>query len=102
MLTIGRVSVLRSEPSAPNMAEQQDGLDYDLWVDTALTMGPTSQLGYSLNTTMPRGHADSEFASVNATRYTGGGTSVPKDMDSLAADHTLTACPDLEKTRAIE
>ena len=100
--TIGQVSVLRFEPSAPNAAEQQDGLNYDLWADTALTTGPTGQLSYSLSTTMPREHADSEFASVNAARYAGGDTNVPKDVDSLAADHTSTARSDLEKARAIE
>ena len=100
--TIGQVSVLRFDPSAPNAAEQQDGLNYDLWADTALTTGPTGQLSYSLSTTMPREHADSEFASVNAARYAGGDTNVPKDVDSLAADHTSTARSDLEKARAIE
>ena len=100
--TIGQVSVLRFEPSAPNAAEQQDGLNYDLWADTALTTGPTGQLSYSLSTTMPREHADSEFASVNAARYAGGDTNVPKDVDSLAADHTSTARSDLVKARAIE
>mgnify|MGYP000845723089 FL=1 len=100
--TFGEVSVLRFEPSDPGAAEQQKGLNYDLWAETALTTGPTGQFNYSLSTTMPRDHEDSEFASVDAARYTGTDTNVPKDVDSLASEHTTSARSDLEKARAIE
>ena len=100
--TIGQVHVLRFDEGDPNAAAQQKGLNYDLWAETALTTGPAGQMGYTMSLSMPRDHADSEYASVEATRYAGGDTNVPKDVDTLAAEHTTTARSDLEKARAIE
>ena len=100
--TIGQVHVLRFDEGDPNAAAQQKGLNYDLWAETALTTGPAGQMGYTMSLSMPREHADSEYASVEATRYAGGDTNVPKDVDTLAAEHTTTARSDLEKARAIE
>ena len=100
--TIGQVHVLRFDEGDPNAAAQQKGLNYDLWAETALTTGPAGQMGYTMSLSMPRDHADSEYASVEATRYVGGDTNVPKDVDTLAAEHTTTARSDLEKARAIE
>ena len=100
--TIGQVHVLEFDPSDPLAADQQKGLNYDLWAETALTTGPAGEMGYTMSLTMPRDHADSEFASVEAARYAGGDTNVPKDVDTLAAEHTTTARSDLEKARAIE
>lgn len=100
--TIGRVHVLRFDEGDPNAAAQQKGLNYDLWAETALTTGPAGEMGYTMSLSMPREHADSEYASVEATRYAGGDTNVPKDVDTLAAEHTTTARSDLEKARAIE
>ena len=100
--TIGQVHVLEFDPSDPLAADQQKGLNYDLWAETALTTGPAGEMGYTMSLTMPRDRADAEFASVEAARYTGGDTNVPKDVDTLAAEHTLTARSDLEKARAIE
>lgn len=100
--TIGQVHVLRFDEGAPNAAAQQKGLNYDLWAETALTTGPAGEMGYTMSLSMPREHADSEYASVEATRYAGGDTNVPKDVDTLAAEHTTTARSDLEKARAIE
>lgn len=100
--TIGQVHVLRFDEGDPNAAAQQKGLNYDLWAETALTTGPAGEMGYTMSLSMPREHADSEYASVEATRYAGGDTNVPKDVDTLAAEHTTTARSDLEKARAIE
>lgn len=100
--TIGQVHVLRFDEGDPNAAAQQKGLNYDLWAETALTTGPAGEMGYTTSLSMPREHADSEYASVEATRYAGGDTNVPKDVDTLAAEHTTTARSDLEKARAIE
>ena len=100
--TIGQVHVLEFDPSDPLAADQQKGLNYDLWAETALTTGPAGEMGYTMSLTMPRDRADAEFASVEAARYAGGDTNVPKDVDTLAAEHTLTARSDLEKARAIE
>ena len=100
--TIGQVHVLEFDPNDPLSADQQKGLNYDLWAETALTTGPAGEMGYTMSLTMPRDHADSEFASVEATRYVGGDTNVPKDVDTLAAEHTTSARSDLEKARAIE
>ena len=100
--TIGQVYVLRFDEGDPNAAAQQKGLNYDLWAETALTTGPAGEMGYTMSLSMPREHADSEYASVEATRYAGGDTNVPKDVDTLAAEHTTTARSDLEKARAIE
>ncbi|MGP1498378.1 MAG: transglutaminase-like domain-containing protein [Schaalia odontolytica] len=100
--TIGQVHVLEFDPSDPLSADQQKGLNYDLWAETALTTGPAGEMGYTMSLTMPRDRADSEFASVEATRYVGGDTNVPKDVDTLAAEHTTSARSDLEKARAIE
>ena len=100
--TIGQVHVLRFDEGDPNAAAQQKGLNYDLWAETALTTGPAGEMGYTMCLSMPREHADSEYASVEATRYAGGDTNVPKDVDTLAAEHTTTARSDLEKARAIE
>ena len=100
--TIGQVHVLRFDEGDPNAAAQQKGLNYDLWAETALTTGPAGEMGYTISLSMPREHADSEYASVEATRYAGGDTNVPKDVDTLAAEHTTTARSDLEKARAIE
>ena len=100
--TIGQVHVLEFDPNDPLSADQQKGLNYDLWAETALTTGPAGEMGYTMSLTMPRDHADSEFSSVEATRYVGGDTNVPKDVDTLAAEHTTSARSDLEKARAIE
>ena len=100
--TIGQVHVLRFDEGDPNAAAQQKGLNYDLWAETALTTGPAGEMGYTMSLSMPREHADSEYASIEATRYAGGDTNVPKDVDTLAAEHTTTARSDLEKARAIE
>ena len=100
--TIGQVHVLRFDEGDPNAAAQQKGLNYDLWAETALTTGPAGEMGYTMSLSMPHEHADSEYASVEATRYAGGDTNVPKDVDTLAAEHTTTARSDLEKARAIE
>lgn len=100
--TIGQVHVLRFDEGDPNAAAQQKGLNYDLWAETALTTGPAGEMGYTMSLSMPREHTDSEYASVEATRYAGGDTNVPKDVDTLAAEHTTTARSDLEKARAIE
>ena len=100
--TIGQVHVLRFDEGDPNAVAQQKGLNYDLWAETALTTGPAGEMGYTMSLSMPREHADSEYASVEATRYAGGDTNVPKDVDTLAAEHTTTARSDLEKARAIE
>ena len=100
--TIGQVHVLRFDEGDPNAAAKQKGLNYDLWAETALTTGPAGEMGYTMSLSMPREHADSEYASVEATRYAGGDTNVPKDVDTLAAEHTTTARSDLEKARAIE
>ena len=100
--TIGQVHVLRFDEGDPNAAAQQKGLNYDLWAETALTTGPAGEMGYTMSLSMPREHADSEYTSVEATRYAGGDTNVPKDVDTLAAEHTTTARSDLEKARAIE
>lgn len=100
--TIGQVHVLRFDEGDPNAAAQQKGMNYDLWAETALTTGPAGEMGYTMSLSMPREHADSEYASVEATRYAGGDTNVPKDVDTLAAEHTTTARSDLEKARAIE
>lgn len=100
--TIGQVHVLRFDEGDPNAAAQQKGLNYDLRAETALTTGPAGEMGYTMSLSMPREHADSEYASVEATRYAGGDTNVPKDVDTLAAEHTTTARSDLEKARAIE
>ena len=100
--TIGQVHVLEFDPNDPLSADQQKGLNYDLWAETALTTGPAGEMGYTMSLTMPRDRADSEFASVEATRYVGGDTNVPKDVDTLAAEHTTSARSDLEKARAIE
>ena len=100
--TIGQVHVLRFDEGDPNAAAQQKGLNYDLWAETALTTGPAGEMGYTMSLSMPRERADSEYASVEATRYAGGDTNVPKDVDTLAAEHTTTARSDLEKARAIE
>lgn len=100
--TIGQVHVLRFDEGDPNAAAQQKGLNYDLWAETALTTGPAGEMGYTTSLSMPREHADSEYASVEATRYAGGDTNVPKDVDTLAAEYTTTARSDLEKARAIE
>ena len=100
--TIGQVHVLRFDEGDPNAAAQQKGLNYDLWAETALTTGPAGEMGYTMSLSMPREHADSEYASVEATRYAGGDTNVPKDVDTLAAEHTTTARSDLEKARASE
>ena len=100
--TIGQVHVLEFDPNDPLSADQQKGLNYDVWAETALTTGPAGEMGYTMSLTMPRDHADSEFSSVEATRYVGGDTNVPKDVDTLAAEHTTSARSDLEKARAIE
>ena len=100
--TIGEVSVLRFDPANAESAAQQKGLNYDLWAETALTTGPAGQMNYSLSTSMPRAHEDSEYASVDAQRYAGGDTNVPKDVDTLASEHSSSARSDLEKARAIE
>ena len=100
--TIGQVHVLRFDEGDPNAAAQQKGLNYDLWAETALTTGPAGEMGYTMSLSMPREHAASEYASVEATRYAGGDTNVPKEVDTLAAEHTTTARSDLEKARAIE
>lgn len=100
--TIGQVSVLRFDGADSASDDQQKGLNYDLWAETALTTGPAGEMNYSLSTSMPNDHADAEYASVDARRYSGTDTNVPKDVDTLASEHTTTARSDLEKARAIE